>query len=206
MKPFTGRDGVKRLWVEPGEIEEIMEHELEKAQLMPTLNESAIDIESFVERHLKARFDAYAPLSPDILGVTQFRAGQQPWVRINQDLTQTALDDEDRPDWLIGRWRAAVAHEASHVILHARLFAADPAQGTLFTMDEGEADESTMHKCLKRNVRFRGQPNDSREVQANMGMAALLMPRKVFPPPAFRRSRKPAGMATCSPGPPSIVP
>lgn len=180
MKRYPGRDGGQRLWYKPGEIEEIMEHELAEAKLMPSLTDCAVAIEPFLERHLKVRCDQYAPLPPEILGLTQFRAGQKPWVRINQDLTQTALDDEDRPDWVAGRWRATLAHEASHVILHACLFASDTRQGTLFAMDDGEPDEHSLHRCLKRDVLFRGQATDWREVQANKGMAALLMPRKVF--------------------------
>ena len=180
MKRYPGRDGSQRLWYKPDEIEEIMEHELAKANLMPTIVDSSVDIEAFLERHLKVRCDQYAPLPPEILGLTQFRAGQKPWVRINQDLTQTALDDEDRPDWVVGRWRATLAHEASHVILHACLFASDASQGTLFALDEDEPEEHNLHRCLKRDVLFRGQASNWREVQANMGMAALLMPRKVF--------------------------
>jgi hypothetical protein len=180
MKRFPGRDGSKRLWFEPSEIEEIMEFELEKAQLMPTPSDPSVDIESFLERHLKVQCDQYAPLPPEILGLTQFRTGQTPWVRINRDLTQTALDDEDRPDWVLGRWRATVAHESSHVILHARLFTSDPNQGTLFAVDNDTPEEHSLHRCLKSNVLFRGQVSDWREVQANMGMAALLMPRRVF--------------------------
>lgn len=179
MKRYPGRDGSKRLWFEPSEIEEIMEHELGKAQLMPTPDRGSTDIEAFLERHLKVQCDQYAPLPPDILGLTQFRAGRKPYVQINQDLTQTALDDDDRPGWIVGRWRATLAHEASHVILHACLFACDPDQRTLFDMD-GDDDEHSLHRCLKRDVLFRGQATDWREVQANMGMAALLMPRKVF--------------------------
>lgn len=90
MKRYPGRDGGQRLWYKPEEIEEIMEHELAKANLMPTTTDPSVDIEAFLERHLKVRCDQYAPLPPEILGLTQFRAGQKPWVRINQDLTQTA--------------------------------------------------------------------------------------------------------------------
>jgi hypothetical protein len=180
MKRFAGRDGIKRLWFEPSEIEETMECELARARLMPTLDDCSVDIEAFLERHLRVRCDQYAPLPPDILGLTQFQAGQRPWVRINQDLTQTALDDEDRPEWILGRWRATLAHEASHVILHACLFDVDPNQGTLFAMDDGEADTHKLHRCLKRDVLFRGTASDWREIQANMGMAALLMPRRIF--------------------------
>ena len=195
MKRYPGRDGGQRLWYKPDEIEEIMEHELAKAGLMPTTTDSSVDIEAFLERHLKVRCDQYAPLPAEILGLTQFRAGQKPWVRINQDLTQTALDDEDRPNWVVGRWRATLAHEASHVILHACLFASGAGQGTLFAMDDEEPEDHSLHRCLKRDVLFRGQASNWREVQANMGMAALLMPRKVFVRRPRRRDRsRPDGM------------
>lgn len=185
MKRFVGRDGTKRLYFKPAEIEDIMEHELIQAQRMPTLADPSVNIEAFLEQHLKVRCDQYAPLPPDTLGLTQFQTGHQPWVQINQDLTSTALDDDDRPDWIIGRWRATLAHEASHVILHACLFTSDPNQGTLFALDEDGPQEHSLHRCLKRNVLFRGQVSDWREVQANMGMAALLMPRKVFAAACF---------------------
>jgi Zn-dependent peptidase ImmA (M78 family) len=113
--------------------------------------------------------------------MTEFAAGQKPLVQINRDLTATALDDDDRPDWLLGRWRATLAHEAAHVLLHACLFVTNPNQGTLFPDDEEEEpDTHKLHRCLKRNVLFRGSPSDWREIQANMGMAALLMPKKLF--------------------------
>jgi hypothetical protein len=180
MSRYSRTGGSQRLWFKPGEIDEIMEHELAKANLMPTTVECSIDIETFLERHLKVQFDPYAPLPPEILGLTQFRSRQRPHVQINKDLTSTALDDEDRPDWLLGRWRATLAHEASHVILHACLFAGDSRQGTLFAMDEEDSENHSLHRCLKRDVLFRGQASHWREVQANMGMAVLLMPRKVF--------------------------
>lgn len=180
MKRYAGRDGVKRLWYEPSEIEEIMECELAKARLLPTAADYVVNIEAFLENHLKVHCDHYAPLPRDVLGLTQFRPGKKPLVQINRDLTETALDDEDRPDWQLGRWRATLAHEASHVLLHACLFASDPNQGSLFPIAEAEPENHDLHRCLKRDVLFRGQVSDWREVQANRGMAALLMPRKVF--------------------------
>ncbi len=38
----------------------------------------------------------------------------------------------------------------------------------------------TLMRCLKREVSFGGRGSDWREVQANRGMAALLMPRTTF--------------------------
>jgi Zn-dependent peptidase ImmA (M78 family) len=54
-------------------------------------------------------------------------------------------------------------------------------QGKLFSADP-HPEEQTLRlmRCLKRDVLFRNGGNDWREVQANLGMAALLMPRPVF--------------------------
>jgi Zn-dependent peptidase ImmA (M78 family) len=100
---------------------------------------------------------------------------------INSDLTGAALDDEDSPLGLQGRWRATVAHEGCHVILHRCLFNLNAAQGSLFDLgDGGETPPVRLQRCLKRDVYYSRTASDWREVQANQGMAALLMPRPVF--------------------------
>jgi hypothetical protein len=45
-------------------------------------------------------------------------------------------------------------------------------------------------RCLKQNVLFRLSGGDWREVQANLGMAALLMPRSLFVQKADEVSRQ----------------
>jgi len=180
MRRFRDPNGERRLWFEPGEIENVMEAELARSQAMPTLANPVTDMEWFVETHLGAQLDQYADLDSAILGVTEFRVGATPVVRINKDLTGIAIDDEHSPNYMRGRWRATLAHEAAHIILHRRLFNLNPDQRDLF--DSGEDDDETnrVQHCLKRNLLFRGTASDWREVQANMGMAALLMPRPLF--------------------------
>lgn len=182
MKRFRGRDGTERLWYEAAEVEAMIEDELARASLLPTLDAPVVDIEKFIEGHLKAQLDQYAELEPTVLGVTEFRPGERPLVRINKDLTDSALDDPDSPDFLLGRWRATLAHEGSHIILHGCLFQINPQQGSLFDDPEEPEQEpvNRLQRCLKRDVTFRGNGSDWREVQANMGMAALLMPKPVF--------------------------
>jgi hypothetical protein len=170
----------KRLWIEPDEIEAKAEAALIDAKMMPTVDAPVVDIERFVETYLKTQFDAYADLPADVLGQTDFRVGAKPHVMINKDLTRSALDDDDSPLGLKGRWRATVAHEGSHVIYHKGLFNLDPGQGSLFTDDPVSDEPKTMQRCLKRDVVHGRHGSDWREVQANMGMAALLMPRPVF--------------------------
>lgn len=99
-------------------------------------------------------------------------------ISLNEDLTGAALDDEDAAPGQVGRWRATLAHEACHVLLHRTLFEFDDNQGEMFSeTDEGRQQ---LQRCLKRDVGHARWNSDWREVQANQGMAALLMPRKLF--------------------------
>jgi hypothetical protein len=143
---------------------------------MPTVDAPALDVEAFVEQCLGVQFDQCASLPADVLGQTDFRIGAPPLVMVNADLTGAALDDEDSPLGLKGRWRATVAHEACHVLFHRCLFNLSSQQGSLFG-EEGDSHEPAqrVQRCLKRDMVYGRMGSDWREVQANMGMAALLM-------------------------------
>lgn len=180
MKWYRGRDGSERLWLDTDQIESMMDDEITKAQLFPTVETPTVDIETFIYRHLRARMDQYADLDPTVLGMTEFYVDAPPKIFINRDLTG-AVDDDDSPPGLVGRWRATLAHEAVHVVLHRVLFEMPENQGRLFNVDPLPEDQTQrLLRCLKRDVLFRNGGNDWREVQANLGMAALLMPRAVF--------------------------
>lgn len=181
MKEYRATNGETRLWYEPSEIDTIMVSELVSAKLMPKADtdDLAVDVERFVQSHLKLRLDQYAELESHVLGITEFCKGESPKVSINRDLTGSALDEEDATPGLIGRWRATVAHEAAHVLLHGHLYEVDPMQRGLFRSDAAPTPNQLL-RCLKRDVGYRQQPSDWREVQANMGMGALLMPKPVF--------------------------
>jgi hypothetical protein len=177
-KPYRGRDGKPQLWFKPGEIDDWMEAELREAGLYPKPDRPAVDVESFVDRHLQVALEQYADLEPHVLGQTRFEAGRRPRVLINRNLTELAIDAENPPAWLRSKWRMTMAHEASHVLLHKCLYAADPNQQTFGWDDEPEGVGLTYH-CLERNLTC-GRGVDPREVQANNGMAALLLPRTFF--------------------------
>jgi len=176
--------GEKQLWYNDGEIEEIMWSELSLASLLPDASKPEVDIESFVECHLRAEFDRTAVLPADVLGETEFVWNGNPIIRINRDLTGSALDDEQCPLGTLGRWRATVAHEASHAILHKILFSEKPGQQATFAFsvqEETKTEFPRVFRSLKRDVSFSCSGQfDWREVQANKGMAALLMPKKLF--------------------------
>jgi hypothetical protein len=176
---YRGRDGSDRLWFSPDDIEVMMESELQKAGMYPTAEKPVVDLPRFIGRHLKVRMDEYAELEPTVLGKTEFYRNAQPRIFINKDLTN-AVDDDDTAPGLHGRWRATMAHEASHVLMHRVLFEVAGDQEALFRVEGGGPESQSLMRCLKTAVLFRGGGSDWREVQANLGMAALLMPRATF--------------------------
>ena len=180
MRWYRGPEGDERLWVEMSELEMAMEEQLRDANLLPSVDAPVVDVESFLERHLMVELDQYAPLPAEILGLTEFRATQSPRVLINKDLTGSAMDADWVPPGSPGRWRATLAHEAVHVILHRALFEFNVHQGLLFEERKTSSHKGQMLRCLKREVQFTARSADWKEVQANRGMAALLMPRSVF--------------------------
>lgn len=184
MKEYRLPSGERKVWYEPAEIDQIMTDELHRARLLPEVADGdvSIDIEAFVERHLRLQLDQYAELPSDVLGVTEFVPGKDPRVSINGDLTGSALDDEDTTPGLVGRWRATVAHEAGHVLLHRSLFELDSMQRGLFSGSAQEPGRNPrLLRCLKRDVTYRnGGPSDWKEVQANMAIGGLLMPKPLI--------------------------
>jgi hypothetical protein len=156
----------------------MMEDALRESGLLPTEDNPTVDIERFIQS-LRIRMDQYADLDPSVLGLTEFYSNQPPKILINRDLTG-AIDDDSTPPGILGRWRATMAHEASHVVMHRMLFEASQNQQGLFPT-EPEKESHQLMRCLKQAVLFRGGGvSDWREVQANMGMAALLMPQRLF--------------------------
>lgn len=175
---FRDRDGRQRLWLSDADIETMMGDELHRARLLPSVDHPVVDLERFLEGHLGAQLDQHAVLESGVLGQTEFFLGQPPHVAINRDLTGAAMDDDDGDPGVLGRWRATLAHEASHILMHRILFELNQDDADLF--GAGPTVSARLMRCLKPNVLFRGGGSDWREVQANLGMAALLMPRGIF--------------------------
>lgn len=179
MKEYRSPGGERKIWYEKTEIDDIMVDTLEKAGLLPdaSSDDLTVDVESLVEQHLGLSFDQHAELDDDVLGITHFVPGEKPRIEINRNLTGAALDNEDAVLGMIGRWRATVAHEVGHVLLHRSLYEIDAMQRGLFSSrsPEHEVSEGLM-RCLKRDVNYHGG-SDWREVQANMAIGALLMPK-----------------------------
>jgi hypothetical protein len=183
--------GKRRLWYDDDEIERLMESELAKARMLPTAASPAVDLERFIAGHLRVRMDQYATeLDDSVLGLTKFLADGSCKILIQRRLSKEVDQEEDCPPGIRGRWRATMAHEAAHVLLHRRLFPITSGQRSLFGDGPSGADqEKAMLRCLARDVGVGARGGPPEEVQANKGMAALLMPRSVFRPVATEMLR-----------------
>jgi len=176
---YKDRGGRMALWLEPAENEQIVEDELRKARMFPTVDDPVVDLEGFIERHLGVKkLDLTADLPSTVLGVTEFFNGGPPEVSINRNLTGAMEADEDGEDGSLGRWRATLAHEGFHVLVHQPLF--DLSASQLDLLARGPSAPRQLMRCLKRDVMFRAGGSAWHEVQANRGMAAMLMPASVF--------------------------
>ena len=89
-------------------------------------------------------------------------------VVVSRALTELALAPSASLG-LRGRWQATLAHEAAHILLHAKLYALGELSRAQ-TAIRDLADETDASVDVR----------DWKELQANMGMAALLMPRQPF--------------------------
>ncbi len=166
MKVIPDGRGRSRLWYEADEIERITADALKDAGLWPEGDVGPIDIERLLEVHLRADVDYAGDLDRFTLGYTEFEV--PPLVVVNRKLTDMA-HASNASLGLLGRWRATLAHEAAHILLHTRLYVAG----------ESSAKQKTV-RCLRTEIHAGPAAHDWREFQANMGMAALLMPRGPF--------------------------
>ncbi len=177
MRWYRGKDGKRAFFLPPEEIATSCEDELHRANMFPTVAAPVLEVDAFIEQHLKAKLDPYADLGPDVLGYVDFPTPERPEVYINRDLSDLADGETDAPTAAVGRLRATMAHEAAHIIFHRVLYLDQEGQGTLFGAAGSPRDR--LMRCFKKQF---GVVNGSdwREIQANRGMAALLMPAPVF--------------------------
>jgi hypothetical protein len=177
MRFYLTPDGAPAVFYEDSEIEQIASDELHRAGLRPTVSAPITELERFIESHLNVELDQYAELPAGVLGVTRFHQRRVPSIAISGELTDHAASGAPGAQ---GRWRATLAHEAGHVLLHRYLFDPDLAQSQGAGPPTGELPRTGEVACLHRDILEQPRSRDWREVQANKAMAALLMPATLF--------------------------
>lgn len=169
-------------------IENRMADALHRAAMMTTVAAPVLDLGAFVQQGLHAVLDDCAPLPANEMGVVTFAAGKCDLVEINRELG----DLFEGGGTSRARYRSTLAHEASHIVLHRALLMPNEGQLGLFGAEESKV---YAQRCLKRNLatlspdcstaphkdaEIPSKATQRLEIQANIGMAALLMPREVF--------------------------
>ena len=160
-------DGKERLWVEDDEFETITEAELRAATLYPTAAQPVVDIERFIQRHMKVALDQHADLGDGIAGAIKFDPVRTR-IFISRRLTELA-DEVDCPPGVRGRWRATMAHEATHGLLHCRVFEINPSQGILFDVPEEDQGPPQIIKCSDSDISFESAPTTGVSIRPTEG-------------------------------------
>ena len=118
---------------------------------MPTVSQPGTNLEKFIEDHLKVKLDQYCDLPDGVLGITQFQTRRSPTISISRALTELAECDSPRAG-AIGRWRATMAHEAAHVVLHRYLFEPGLALIPTSREDTPRVERGGLMRCLTGDV------------------------------------------------------
>jgi len=124
------------------------------------------DIKKLIERDAD-ELDVYADLTsygPEVEGVTEFRPGKRPRVRISASLTE-----DDRRE---NRLRTTLTHEYGHVRFHAYLWEIEPPTADLLRQ---HPDRDKI--ICKRDTMIDAAQTDWMEWQAGYICGALLMPK-----------------------------
>jgi hypothetical protein len=126
------------------------------------------ELTRLIERDV-SDFDPGADLAeygPDVEGVTEFRSGRKPRVRI-----AGALAYDERME---NRYRTTLTHEYGHVHFHGYLFAMEPRSSDLF--QGAVAGSGGGVQVCKRDTILDARNTDWMEWQAGYVCGALLMP------------------------------
>jgi hypothetical protein len=156
--PFT-----ERPYYPETDIEAICTDELSKLGLLPT-DPQPIRIDRFIERRFVT--PSYEDLGEGILGLTRFSKNGVSAVVVSSRLDAEGGRVSER------RIRTTLGHEGGHGLLHTHLFVLSSDKQPLF----GDFSDPKKPKVMCRDSNYSGQ---WWEVQANLAMGSLLMPRRL---------------------------
>jgi len=170
MRTFRSSAGpfAERPYYTVSEIEKISVDSLRKEGLFPD-EPSPIRIDRFIEKRFGI-IPEYRDLGPGVLGMAEFGKKGVKGIVIAQSLDDESSVTSER------RIRTTMAHEGGHGLLHTHLFAFE-TEALLF----GECTPNGPVVLCRdfgtgKSTKYTGQ---WWEVQANMAMGSLLMPRSL---------------------------
>jgi hypothetical protein len=175
MNTFKSKTGPfeEQPFYAPEEIERICTGELQDAGLFPA-TPAPVRIERFIEKRFSVT-PAYEDLPDGVLGWTKFGPAGVEAVVVSRSLGTGAGVVTDR------RISSTLAHEAGHGLLHAHLFVLGLGNASLFPTGADVEPSRILCRDAQPTVGGAVRNYGGRwwEVQANMAMAALLLPRRL---------------------------
>lgn len=170
IKDKTGRFAERPLYAEAeldAECEQIISDFLRELHGTVNYPVATDDLTKLIEART-ADLDLYADLSglgEDVEGLTEFRPGEKPRVRISRLLSE----DQRREN----RFRTTLTHEFGHVHFHNYLWDASARQSSLFA---ATGRQSGQPMTCKRETIVGANKTDWMEWQAGYACGAILMP------------------------------
>jgi hypothetical protein len=175
MRAFNSRPGPLRdqTYYRAQEIEDLCSAQLRETGLYPAQPEP-IRVERFIEKRFKVT-PSYEDLPNGVLGWTRFGPSGMDAIVIARSLADSGGTVAER------RVSSTLAHEAGHGLLHSDLFARGMDNRSLFSDDDDIDPDRILCRDDQRGSGERPHPYSGRwwEYQANLAMAALLLPRSL---------------------------
>src|SRR3989344_366404 len=174
MKTYYSKTGplAERVFYTDNDVEEMCTGELAKLGLMPKAPEP-INIERFVEKRFG--FYDFQNLDDGVLGFTKFSSRGVEEIVISRSLGEENTKISNR------RVRTTLAHEAGHALFHGHLFAlAGMDHRSLFADPAHDEMPRILCREVKDGEGTHKPQNNWWEIQANMAIGALLLPRRAF--------------------------
>lgn len=152
------------------EVDQLCEDALRDQGFLPSSPEP-VRIERFIEKRFMVH-PAYEDLPPGVLGYTCFSEKGVASMHIARLLSEEGTRAAER------RLNSTLAHEAGHGLMHAHLFAFQETNLQLFG---GDPDVSRTQVLCRDGETGSRSRYDGRwwEIQANMAIGALLLPRQL---------------------------
>ncbi|MEX2526454.1 MAG: hypothetical protein WEA09_02345 [Gemmatimonadota bacterium] len=164
----------KRPFYTPDQVEDIAAASLRSVGLLPGSPEP-VRIDRFIEKKLGV-VPEFESLAPGVLGYTRFGSDGVDAVVVSAELAEQKDVVSQR------RVTTTLAHEAGHALLHAGFFLPEAFSQSLFDSEDVSSERVL---CRDEDAADRSGVGNARvshrdrwwEIQANMVMAALLLPR-----------------------------
>jgi hypothetical protein len=170
----TSRWGGKRLWVSQDEIERAMDQVRVRAGNGTFSEGRGIDVERILERVYGVAPD-FRDLDDGVLGKTAFLDNGELRVTISRGLAERAESSVSANHLL----RSTIAHEIAHIEFHSEILRGDWLPPSA---DAARPAVLCRHSSITGGARGASTRNCWSEIQANMGMASLLLPAKFVHP------------------------